>query len=354
MTTSKQPNGETLRRYQEYKREYPLYDRLCKEVEAHLEDMLQRRGIPFCSIDSRVKSFYSMSEHLRRKQIRPGELMKSLDDTAGVRLVVWRPADGVAIAGDIHDRFMVVKTKEPFVGAKASGYRDSKYLCSMHASARIPPDIASLTFELQIQTALMNAWSAIEHDVGYKGPFKLPQEYKNRFRSLAYLMDLSDDVFDKLMNEVYFKAKEQSDTRLNTFGLKVHLDYVVDKVDREKVVFRTFRDWADARRLVSELEKCGIRTLDHVEQLIDMDVVNRLIKLSRGSLDYSSLVRLALIMKKPRKYFSRVMYEDIVLETSWLHVLDTLKVNYKEAARVAGKRVFVDTGSTVEEIEIMG
>lgn len=344
--------GETLRRYREYKRWWPIYNRLCTEAQTQLTEMLERRGIPVASIDSRVKSFYSMSEHLDKKPLRAGEFMKALPDTAGVRIVVWQPTDGAAIASDIHNSFKVLPgTKEVSLGSKPSGYRDGKYHCSIHKSPHVPQELSGLKFELQIQTALMNAWASIEHDVSYKGSYELPDDLKNRFQLLAYLMVLGDDNLDRLTGDVVFDAKQQSKTRLNTLGLKAHLDEVVGVVDSKKKVLRMFRDWADARRLISELRKCGIRCLDDIRRMVNQDVVNRLAGMSRGSLDYSSLVRLVLMMKSPHNYFSRVMYDDIILEESWLPILKLLKIDYLGAAGVAGKQIYVDTGKDVVEIQ---
>jgi ppGpp synthetase/RelA/SpoT-type nucleotidyltranferase len=350
-TKTRHRSGETLRRYVEYKQEYPIYKRLCEEAETQIREMLERRGIPVASIDWRVKSFYSMSEHLAKKPVRAGKFMKALRDTAGVRIVVWRPTDGAEIAKDIHKSFKVLPgTKEASLGSKASGYRDSKYYCSIRMSKRVPRDLSGLIFELQIQTALMNTWASIEHDVAYKGPYELPDEYKNRFKLLAYLMDLGDDNLNRLTEDVILDAKQHSKTKLNTLGLKAHLDDIVGVVDTKEMVLRVFRDWADARRLVTELRKCGIRRLDDLRRIINQDVVNRLAGMSRGTLDYSSLVRLVLMMKSLRSYFSRVMYEDIILEESWLPILELLNVKYIEAARAVDKRIYVDTGEDCIEI----
>jgi hypothetical protein len=49
-----------------------------------------------------------------------------------------------------------------------------------------------------MRTALQHVWSAIEHDIGYKGAVKLPPEYRRQFSRLAGMLELADDEFSRL------------------------------------------------------------------------------------------------------------------------------------------------------------
>jgi hypothetical protein len=49
-----------------------------------------------------------------------------------------------------------------------------------------------------MRTALQHVWSAIEHDIGYKGAVKLPPEFVRQFSRLAGMLEMADDEFSRL------------------------------------------------------------------------------------------------------------------------------------------------------------
>ena len=56
----------------------------------------------------------------------------------------------------------------------------------------------NIPFEVQMRTALQHVWSAIEHDIGYKGAVKLPPEFVRQFSRLAGMLEMADDEFSRL------------------------------------------------------------------------------------------------------------------------------------------------------------
>ena len=49
-----------------------------------------------------------------------------------------------------------------------------------------------------MRTGLQHVWSTIEHDLGYKGDVKIPNEYRRQFSRLAGMLELIDDEFSRL------------------------------------------------------------------------------------------------------------------------------------------------------------
>lgn len=62
--------------------------------------------------------------------------------------------------------------------------------------------MASVRFEIQMRTALQHVWSAIEHDIGYKGVVKLPPELRRQFSRLAGLLKLADDAYQLVLSQL--------------------------------------------------------------------------------------------------------------------------------------------------------
>jgi hypothetical protein len=75
------------------------------------------------------------------------------------------------------------------------GYLSLHYICSLRTDDK---EMAAVKFEIQMRTALQHVWSAIEHDIGYKGSVRLPAEYKRQFSRLAGMLELADDEFSRL------------------------------------------------------------------------------------------------------------------------------------------------------------
>ena len=76
----------------------------------------------------------------------------------------------------------------------AFGYNSLHYICRMKEGGP--------RFELQMRTALQHVWSTIEHDIGYKGDVKVPREYLRQFSRLAGMLELIDDEFSRLRQEL--------------------------------------------------------------------------------------------------------------------------------------------------------
>lgn len=336
---------------EEYIRRRPTYEKVCKEAARQIEDILERRGVQFSSVTHRVKSFHSMSEHLTG-EIPPGQFMTSLDDTAGVRIVVWQPSDQSKIARHIHDAFWVCDTKEGALNRKTSGYFDDKYYCRLRPHDSLPSELTGITFELQVQTAMMNAWASVEHDKSYKLDFSLESRIRERFELLAGLTTVIDENMNALTDKVIYEAVSQSETRLNVYGLKARLDEESEIVDRDKKIIRKFSDEADARLIILELEKCGVPRAQELRALINQRTIIKCLNVVTSDfLNYSKLVRLILLSTKLDLYFERVVPDPIPLTEDWLPFLEALNIRYKEAAQAAGKKIVIVDETGFRQLE---
>lgn len=128
---------------------------------------------------------------------RKGNKYKSIDDVTdllGLRIVTFYTDDVDKVAVVIKSLFDIdwknSEDKRKLHELNSFGYNSLHYICRLKEG--------SMPFEVQIRTALQHVWSAIEHDIGYKGPVKLPAEFQRQFSRLAGMLELADDEFSRL------------------------------------------------------------------------------------------------------------------------------------------------------------
>ena len=122
--------------------------------------------------------------------------LSDVTDIVGIRVVTYYTddVDKVAVIAknifDIDWKNSVDKRKHQL---NAFGYLSLHYICYLKKGP-----LRNIPFEIQMRTALQHVWSAIEHDIGYKGAVKLPPEFVRQFSRLAGMLEMADDEFSRL------------------------------------------------------------------------------------------------------------------------------------------------------------
>lgn len=83
---------------------------------------------------------------------------------------------------------------------KESGYRSVHYNLRLRTSS-LPPERRPM-FELQVRTAAMDLWSALEHHLGYKPGRRTNTAAKRQLRILSNMVNAIDEHFDFLYEEL--------------------------------------------------------------------------------------------------------------------------------------------------------
>ena len=178
-----------------YHKELPRLEQLSEQASSLLQAALHEQNIELNTFERRVKTEESLTGKLEKKGYKYRTLY-DITDVVGIRVVTYYTDDVdkvAAIAKQIFDvdwKNSVDKRKHQL---NSFGYLSLHYICYLKEGP-----LRTIPFEIQMRTALQHVWSAIEHDIGYKGAVKLPPEFVRQFSRLAGMLEMADDEFSRL------------------------------------------------------------------------------------------------------------------------------------------------------------
>jgi ppGpp synthetase/RelA/SpoT-type nucleotidyltranferase len=177
------------------------------KLEGLIQSTLESNGVQVLSVMSRVKSKASVRRKLERPD-REGDI-SSLTDIPGIRIITFFRDDVDAVARLIEEEFLI--DAERSVDKRAAlepdrfGYLSLHYIAQLNQNRSQLVEYSTYTgvrFEVQIRSILQHAWAEIEHDRGYKSEAEVPKTVRRRFSRLASLLELADDEFLGLRDEL--------------------------------------------------------------------------------------------------------------------------------------------------------
>ncbi len=195
-----------------------------------LSQALHEQSIQLNAFECRVKSEESVTGKLEKKGYKYKNL-NDITDLVGIRVVTYYTddVDKVAVITkqifDVDWKNSVDKRKHQL---NSFGYLSLHYICYMKEGP-----LRNIPFEVQMRTALQHVWSAIEHDIGYKGAVKLPPEFVRQFSRLAGMLEMADDEFSRLRTtmteyrrhvQTLVKSGHFSEVSLSTDSFRQYLE----------------------------------------------------------------------------------------------------------------------------------
>jgi len=125
---------------------------------------------PIESIKTRLKSFESIQDKCRRKNIPldPVAIESKINDIAGIRIICGFIDDIYMLADYLiqQDDIELVASKDYIKEPKGNGYR------SLHLIVRVPIFLCDekkfVKVEVQLRTIAMESWANLEHHMRYK------------------------------------------------------------------------------------------------------------------------------------------------------------------------------------------
>ena len=213
----------------EYRKQKDAFTRMGDVVHEMLRQIVDDAGILITGIEHRVKG----EKSLEGKLFKNGDWYQKLDDLTdilGARVICYF-GDDVDKVGKLVEKSFVIdwensSDKRALIKADTFGYLSLHYICSLPSDAGYPDDICGKRFEIQIRTILQHAWSAINHDLGYKSQFGVPRMVTREFARLAGLLEIADDEFIRVRDNMNRYTEETREKIIHDDATDVLIDMI--------------------------------------------------------------------------------------------------------------------------------
>lgn len=276
----------------EYNSKKNKYSTLMDKTKDLTSYILEINHIKFHSIEARLKS----KESLKKKMSRPGSgytKLSSITDIVGIRIITYFSDDVDKISEIIKSEFEVDFAnsidKRKLLDPDRFGYLSLHYIVSHSSKRTLLPeyrDIKGLFLEIQIRSILQHAWAEMEHDLGYKSSIEIPNNLKRRFSRVAGLLELSDEEFVSIRNEIQDYAdsialimdEEPKSILLDGTSLSIFVQAnpTVNKIDKElSDIFKASKFAAYKPSIeLQMLKDAGVRTIEELKNALESNIDN--------------------------------------------------------------------------------
>ncbi|MCR4765671.1 MAG: hypothetical protein K5856_05820 [Bacteroidaceae bacterium] len=271
------PHEESL--LQQYRDLLPSLKKIEKLAYNKLCKALDDQGIYVTATEHRLKTEKSLAGKLLLKGAKY-HTIKDITDLVGLRIITFYSDDVDKVATIVNKMFdidwKVSVDKRKLHQFNSFGYNSLHYICRLRTK---DPDINDIRFEIQMRTALQHVWSTIEHDMGYKGNVIISDEYRRQFSRLSGMLELMDDEFSRLRNEItdyrrnvqsLVKSGKLDDVALTVDSFKTYLEMRPFERLNQRIASVNQAEIFPASLMgfLPLLESFGFQTLHDVEMFI--------------------------------------------------------------------------------------
>lgn len=201
----------------DYEKDLQLYFGVLKKITEILTEICQQNKINLYSITSRIKS----KESLEKKLNKPANsylTLTDVTDVAGIRITTYFEDDVKRIAELLELEFQIDIAnsidKKSLLDPDRFGYLSIHHVVSLNNDRCKLTEYQrykNLKIEIQTRSILQHAWAEIEHDLGYKSEQGVPANIRRRFSRLAGILELADQEFITIRDELKTYEEEISE-----------------------------------------------------------------------------------------------------------------------------------------------
>lgn len=229
----------------EYDKQKSLYMEFLDYFKNTISGIVNNESIALQSIDCRCKDRDSLKKKIQSKQKYKN--IHDITDICGMRIITYFSDDVDTIANILREEFQIDEInsidKRDNDDPTKFGYVSLHYVASLkdnRASLLEAKRFKDLKIEIQIRTILQHAWAEIEHDLGYKSEKDIPKKIKRQFSRLASHIELADEEFVRIKEDIKFYRAEVKDSIEN-----YHIDTVLIDMVTLPVFLNTDKEYRD-------------------------------------------------------------------------------------------------------------
>jgi len=183
-----------------FRRSTSLYESLVEEVRFSLQAAFASREVRVAALLGRVKSVTSLEEKLQRKNY---DTLESVPDLAGVRVVTLFDVETRNVLELIRQHFTVIEEHGPdeALGIDKMGYVAHHLIVILGSQRYAGPrynGVRNLRCEIQVRTAIQDAWALVSHNLAYKQEKTIPPSVLRRLNKVSALLEVAQDVFESV------------------------------------------------------------------------------------------------------------------------------------------------------------
>lgn len=295
-----------------YNDNYSKYNSCGITVKNLIETFLNSKGLPFHSIEYRVKSKESFLDKCNKEKYN--DPTREITDVCGIRIIGYTNHDVKLIQEIIESEFEIDRDnsidKSEIMNDDQVGYRSVHYVALIKSNRTCLTEYQKYTgikFEIQIRTLLQHAWAEIEHDRNYKFSGELPSEIKRRFYLVAGSLELLDREFEQLSQDIdTYAEKIRDDAEKGKLNEKINstslLEYLSIKLKAFDIENRDFN--GGDKEIISELFLFDIKTLKELDEMLSDEILEKINRPYKVH-NYIGLLRDVMMISDAKKYFEK-------------------------------------------------
>jgi ppGpp synthetase/RelA/SpoT-type nucleotidyltranferase len=213
------------------------YEKFETHLRKNLDLIIAELGIQ-ARVVSRTKKIGSIIKKLYKKHgtAKYSDYLE-LKDIVGARVICRFRSDTYRVGEEIRKKFSEehFEDKSNILKHDQVGYKSLHFdikLKSEKTPRRLFSLVRTFTAEIQVRTLCEDTWAEIYHDIGYKPLNQLPKEVNRQLYCLAGLLEVADDCFSNLNNQILSSPTLDEDSILRLLEIPF-IKYIDQHFDRE-------------------------------------------------------------------------------------------------------------------------